>query len=85
MVARGWSEMGGRTSGWRTVWGALMLVLVAGCASAPIVRTLPEFSDAALKGRRVAFVRLAVSDDFGDARTGIVMSARTRTLATQSA
>jgi hypothetical protein len=69
-------------------WNALSLVtlvLVGGCASSPVVRNLPEFRESALSGRRVAFVRLAVSDDLGDARTGIVMSARTRTLATLSA
>jgi hypothetical protein len=69
-------------------WNALSLVtlvLVGGCASSPVVRSLPEFRESALRGRRVAFVRLAVSDDLGDARTGIVMSARTRTLATLSA
>ena len=64
---------------------ALSLVLVAGCAGSPVVSTLPEFREAALTGKRVAIARLAVSDDFGDARTGIVMSARTRTLATRSA
>src|SRR5688500_55956 len=64
---------------------ALSLVLVAGCARSPVVRTLPGFRESALNGKRVAFARLAVSDDLGDARTGIVMSARTRTLATRSA
>ena len=66
------------------LWIALLLVVV-GCASSPVVRTLPEFRETALNGKRVAFLRLAVSDDLGDARTGIVMSARTRTLATRSA
>jgi hypothetical protein len=66
-------------------WVALSLVLAAGCAGSPVVSTLPEFREAALTGKRVAIARLAVSDDFGDARTGIMMSARTRTLATRSA
>jgi hypothetical protein len=85
LVARGRSSVGGRAGTLHKVLGALALVLVAACAGAPVVRTLPEFREAALKGKRVAFLRLAVSDDLGDARTGIVMSARTRTLATQGA
>jgi hypothetical protein len=70
------------------LWSAfsvVTLVLVGGCANSPVVRNLPGFRESALSGGRVAFVRLAVSDDLGDARTGIVMSATTRTRATLSA
>ena len=65
---------------------AVAVALVWGCTTTqPIVRTLPEFRSGALNGKRIAFVRIAVSDDLGDERTGIVLSAKTRSVATRSA
>jgi hypothetical protein len=60
-------------------------LLCAGCGGGPQVKTTADYRARALAGSRVAFVPLAVSDDLGDKRTGIVLSARTRYYASAAA
>lgn len=73
----------------RRFLGALMLLgggsVLVGCSSGPVVRTLPDYRSGSLRAKRVLFVRLAVSDDFEDARTGVMLSGRTRSGATREA
>jgi hypothetical protein len=49
------------------------------------VSAVPEYRPEALHGTRVLFTRLAVSDEFEDARTGVMLSSTTRTLAARDA
>ncbi|HEY3501063.1 MAG TPA: hypothetical protein VGK73_40495 [Polyangiaceae bacterium] len=53
-------------------------VMCAGCGAAPQVRSTADYRGRSLEGSRVVLIPLAVSDDLGDERTGIVLSARTR-------
>jgi hypothetical protein len=63
---------------------ACSAVLVA-CGAAPQVRATTDYRDGALEGRRVVLVPLAVSDDLDDERTGIMLSERTRGVASARA
>lgn len=63
----------------------LLTVSLASCASGPRVWTQPEYHAGALAGKRVLFARLAVSDDFEDARTGVMLSGRTRSASAREA
>lgn len=60
-------------------------VLGVGCGGAPQVKTTPEFHPQALAHGRVLFVPLAVSQELGDERTGIVLSDETRAKASDAA
>jgi hypothetical protein len=74
------------------VGGCLAVVLavfvtfsLAGCASGPKVWTEPAYPVGGIGGKRVLFARLAVSDDFEDARTGVMLSGRTRSASAREA
>jgi len=60
-------------------------VLAVGCGGAPQVKTTPDFHPQALAHGRVLFVPLAVSQELGDERTGIMLSDETRAMASDSA
>jgi hypothetical protein len=66
-------------------WLVCSSVMAAACGGGPQVQSTPNFRDDALKGSRVLFVPLAVSDDLGDKRTGIILSERTRAYASAAA
>jgi hypothetical protein len=67
------------------VVAVLVSFSLAGCASGPKVWTEPAYQAGGLSGRRVLFARLAVSDDFEDARTGVMLSGRTRSASAREA
>src|SRR4051812_17918169 len=64
---------------------ALAGVITIGCGGGPQVRATPDFHAGALQHGKVLFVPLAVSEELGDERTGIVLSDATRALASESA
>jgi hypothetical protein len=52
--------------------------VLTGCGAAPQVKALPDYRPDTLGGKTVLLLPLAVSDDLGDARTGIILSSETR-------
>lgn len=64
---------------------ALAGVATVGCGAAPRVKATPDFHEGALQHGKVLFVPLAVSEELGDERTGIVLSDATRALASETA
>jgi len=60
-------------------------LLATGCASSARVRTVSNFSGAALESRVLLILPIAVTDDFGDERTGIVLDHQSREQATKLA
>jgi hypothetical protein len=63
----------------------VVLALAGGCGGGPQVKATSDYRATALVGHRVLFVPLAVSDDLGDKRTGVVLSRGTCDLASASA
>ncbi|HWZ90716.1 MAG TPA: hypothetical protein VNW92_17770 [Polyangiaceae bacterium] len=59
--------------------------LVTGCGAGPQVKATPQYKADSLRDARVLMIPLAVSDELGDARTGIVLSDQTRSLASDVA
>jgi hypothetical protein len=55
------------------------------CASGRRVQTVPNFSGGSLKSRALLILPIAVTDDFGDERTGIVLDHESRERATKQA
>lgn len=64
---------------------ALAAVITIGCGGAPRVKATSDFRTGALRHGKVLFVPLAVSQELGDERTGIVLSDGTRALASETA
>lgn len=64
---------------------ALLLVSVAACAGGPRVKWTADYRPASLAGQRVLIVRLAASHDFVDERSGVTLSANTRSVASSRA
>jgi hypothetical protein len=67
----------------RASWLAVLCVVA--CGAAPQVKTTADYHPEALRDARVLMVPLAVSDELGDARTGIVLSDEARALASDGA
>ena len=63
----------------------LALTALVACGGGPQVKTTPDYAPKVLAGHRVLLVPLAMSDDLGDKRTGIVLSSETRRLASTNA
>jgi hypothetical protein len=61
------------------------LVLGTHCASSAKIRSAPNFSGESLKRRAVLILPIAVTDDFGDERTGVVLDRESRERATKLA
>jgi len=59
--------------------------LFAGCGGGPQIKATSEYRAEALRGRRILLVPLAMSDELGDERTGIVLSVATRVEANKRA
>lgn len=57
---------------------------LSGCGG-PVIRGVPEHQPEALRGKRVLFVPLAISDELGDERTGVVLSNEARLVASEAA
>jgi hypothetical protein len=57
---------------------------LAGCGGAPQVKATADYHPGATRDARVLVVPLAVSDELGDVRTGIVLSDQARTLASDA-
>jgi hypothetical protein len=55
------------------------------CASGAKIRSVPNFSGASLNSRALLILPIAVTDDFGDERTGIVLDHQSREQATKQA
>jgi hypothetical protein len=66
-------------------WGATLAFacLAVACGGGPQIKTTPDYAPKACAGQRVLFVPIAVSDDLGDQRTGIVLSGDARHSATE--
>ena len=75
-----------RMKAWRWWLGSVGLVGVVsvGCGGAPQVKTTAAYQPQAMREARVLVVPLAVSDELGDARTGIVLSDQARGLASDA-
>jgi hypothetical protein len=74
----------------RGAWNLVRITVLAlsglvACGGGPQVRATPDYVPKALVGHRVVLVSLAMSDDLGDQRTGIVLSGETRRLASANA
>jgi hypothetical protein len=73
------------------VVGRLRVLLVAlafvclDCGSHAAMRSAPNFSGKELKNRKVLVLPIAVTDDYGDERTGIILDRGTREEATRMA
>lgn len=65
--------------------GAAVAIAVAACGGGPQIKITPDYQSKACAGQRVLLVPLAVSDDLGDQRTGIVLSEDTRRAASEGA
>src|SRR4051812_20311889 len=61
------------------------LILTPHCAPGANVQSAPQFSGSSLKSRGVLILPIAVTDDFGDERTGIVLDHESREQATRQA
>jgi hypothetical protein len=61
------------TSCGRSVWLALVSVLMVSCAAAPSVMSAPGFKVRALRRAPVLIMPLATSSELGDDRTGVVL------------
>lgn len=59
----------------------LLASVVAACGGGPQIKVMPDYRAHAAAGKKVFVVPLAVSDDLGDARTGIILSSETRATA----
>jgi hypothetical protein len=57
----------------------------AACGGGPQIQTTTNYRPEAFRGAKVLVIPLAVSDDLGDERTGIVLSKSARTLASEAA
>ena len=68
----------------RAIWWLPWIALL-GCGASPRVQTTADYQPAGIGAQRVAFVPLAVTDELGDDRTGIVLSDWTRGLASTRA
>ena len=69
----------------RSLVAVLAGAVAIGCGAAPRVTTTAAFRAGALRHGKVLFVPLAVSEELGDERTGIVLSDATRALASETA
>jgi hypothetical protein len=72
----------------RQPWSLFCLacsVLGTHCASSAKIRSAPDFDGASLKSRAVLILPVAVTDDFGDERTGVVLDHESRERATKLA
>jgi hypothetical protein len=65
------------------IW--VSLCWVVGCGAAPQVKTTADYRPEALRGAHILVVPLAVSDELGDARTGMVLSDQARSDASDAA
>lgn len=85
------SVIAGIRDGKRSMRRALGLLTFAvspalcACGGGPQVRATPDYAPKALSGQRILLVPLAVSDELGDKRTGIVLSTEARRLASEKA
>jgi hypothetical protein len=63
----------------------LFALLTTHCAAGASIRSAPNFSGVQLRRQSVLILPIAVSDDFGDERTGIILDRGTREEATRLA
>ena len=68
-----------------SAWGAALTIAlaVAACGGGPQIKTTADYKPKACAGQRVLLVPIAVSDDLGDQRTGIVLSGDARRFASE--
>jgi hypothetical protein len=65
--------------------GSVCWVLLMNCGSGAKIQSAPNFEAKSLKGQVVLVLPIAVTDDFGDERTGIVLDHESREQATKLA
>src|SRR6266567_901644 len=69
----------------RPLLGSACAVLALHCGSGAKFQSVPNFEGKSLKSRVVLVLPIAVTDDFGDERTGIVLDHQSREQATKLA
>lgn len=73
-----WPGLGRRTL------SASIALTAAACGGGPQVKATPNYTPKACEGQRVLLVPIAVSDDLGDRRTGVVLSDNARRVASEA-
>jgi hypothetical protein len=87
-VTDSWTARDGEARQGATRWPSQVVLagaLLASCTSAVQVREAPIYRPELVNGRRVLFVPLATSSEFGDQRTDIVLSDSARLAASSAA
>lgn len=69
---------------WVAGWIMPFAIAVVGCGGGPQIKVAPDYTPKACAGQRVLLVPLAVSNELGDKRTGIVLSDDARRSASEA-
>jgi hypothetical protein len=70
---------------WRPTMLMSCAALMLGCGAGPQVQETTSYRADTLRNARILFVPLAVSDELGDERTGVILSDQARSLASEDA